>query len=58
MGCDVLQGQGGDNLPSHTDIVLAATADAAETIAAKTLDHSSASKVDIALLNIFTTIYK
>jgi len=47
-----------DKLPSRTDIVLAETVEAAENIAANSLDQSSTAKVDIALLNIYTTISK
>jgi hypothetical protein len=47
-----------DRLPSRTEIFLAETADEAAKIAAKHLDQSSAAKVDIALLNISTTITK
>jgi hypothetical protein len=47
-----------DKLPSRTEIFLAETADEAAMIAAKSLDQSSAMKVDIALLNIYTTITK
>jgi hypothetical protein len=47
-----------DKLPSHTEFFRAETADEATEIAARDLNRSPAEKVDIALVNVYTTITK